>query len=96
MQKLYAGKEPEGEGWKLVSVCKSEGVDWNVYRKGQDHDPKWGTYKVCAIGKAARKANYWFVRNDATGQIGFAKDYAIMRDTRPQLHEQIEELLKQQ
>lgn len=96
MHKLYAGKQPEGEEWKLISMCQSDGVEWNVYRKEQDHDPKWGTYKICAIGKAPRKANYWFVRNDSTGQIGFAKDYAIMRDTRPQLHEQVEELLKQQ
>lgn len=96
MEKLYAGKPPIGDEWRFVSDVKSEGIDWNLYKKDQPHDPHWKTYKICAVGKAPRKANYWLARNDETGQIGFAKDYAIMRDKRPDLHEQIEKVLKQQ
>jgi hypothetical protein len=96
VEKFYSGKKPEGDEWKLIGSCQSDDMEWQVYRKSQPHDPKWGTYKICAVGKAKKKANYWLARNDTTGQIGFAKDYAIMRDKRPHLHNQVEALLSSQ
>lgn len=96
MAKMYAGKIPDqDQGWQQVGVCKdSDEVEWLVFRKGQDHTPDWSTYKVVANGRALAKANYWLVRNDTTGQIGFARDYVFMRDNRPELHAQIEAIFK--
>lgn len=96
MEKSYSGKPPTGDEWEQIGGCIVNDEAWQVWRKEQAHTPDWGTYKICAIGKAKRKANYWFVRNDSTGQIGFAKDFAIMRETRPELHQTIESLLKHQ
>lgn len=94
MGKTYSGQIPTGDDWAKVGECFMDGVEWHAFRKQQGHDPDWSTYKVCANGRAPNKANYWFVRNDRTGQLGFAKDFAIMRDKRPDLHAQIEKILK--
>jgi hypothetical protein len=48
-----------------------------------------------ANGRAANKANYWLARNKLTGQIGFARDFIRMRETRPELYEQVEAIIKQ-
>jgi len=96
MMKTYLGQVPNlAEGWQLIEKYQDdEGVTWLVFRKAQEHTPDWSTYKVAAEGRAPNKANYWLVRNDKTGQIGLAKDFALMRKTRPQLHAQIERVFK--
>lgn len=96
MAKSYAGKHPDLEdGWFLVGTpIDKDGVQWAFYAKKQAHTPDWITCKVCAQERAENKANYWMVKNLRTGQIGFAKDFAIMRDTRPDLHAKIEFLIE--
>lgn len=97
MAKMYAGKVPNTEeAWSRIKtvVDPSDKSKWMVFSKSQAHTPDWMTYKVVADGRAEGKANYWFVRNSATGQLGFAKDLAIMRETRPALHSQIESFFK--
>ena len=69
-------------------------MEWLVFSKSQEHTPDWRTYKIVANGRAANKANYWTARNKMTGQIGFARDYIRMRETRPQLHAQVEAIIK--
>jgi hypothetical protein len=98
MGKMYAGKVPTpNEDWRLLKTVPnpSDKTSWMVFCKPQEHTQDWVTYKIVANGRAQHKANYWFVRNSSTGQIGFAKDFAIMRETRPDLHAQVESLLKQ-
>jgi len=98
MAKMYAGKVPSTEeAWSRIKtvVDPSDKSKWMVFSKSQAHTPDWMTYKVVADGRAEGKANYWFVRNSTTGQLGFAKDFAIMREKRPSLHSQIESVLKQ-
>lgn len=96
MGKMYAGNMPQpGEGWNQLGQCNDvDDVQWFVFSKSQDHSPEWMTIKIVANGKAKSKANYWLVRNMQTGQIGFARDYVLMRENRPELHQQIENLLK--
>ena len=97
MGRMYAGKMPDADaGWEHVGTCRgADGMEWLVFSKSQEHAPDWLTYKIVANGRAANKANYWLVRNASTGQIGFARDFAVMRDTRPELHEQVESIIKQ-
>jgi len=96
MGKMYAGKMPEADkGWTHVGTCNdSDGVEWLVFERPQEHTPDWMTYKIAANGRARGKANYWLVRNGLTGQIGFARDYARMREDRPELHAQVEAAFK--
>ena len=97
MGKRYAGNPPaDGEGWSKVGKClDAESVEWLVFSKAQKHTPDWLTYKIVANGRARDKANYWLARNKLTGQIGFARDFICMRETRPELHEQVEAIIKQ-
>ena len=93
---MYAGNPPkDGEGWEQIWKCiDSDDVEWLVFSKPQDHTPDWMTFKIVANGRARHKANYWLVKNIETGQIGFARDYVHMRDSRPELHAQIEAIFK--
>lgn len=96
MGKMYAGNLPkDGEGWEQVGKCMdSDDVEWLVFSKPQDHTPDWMTFKIVANGRAQNKANYWLVKNAVTGQIGFARDYVHMQDSRPELHAQVEAIFK--
>lgn len=94
--KTYLGQVPKlADGWQLMDkYTDDEGVTWLVFRFPQAHTPDWSTYKVVAEGRAPNKANYWLVRNDKTGQIGFARDFVSMRTNRPKLHAQVERVFK--
>jgi len=96
MGKMYAGNPPaDGEGWIQVGKClDGDEVEWLVFSKSQKHTPDWLTYKIVANGRARDKANYWLVRNAITGRIGFSRDYMCMRDSRPELHAQVDDILK--
>lgn len=97
MAKMYEGKPPIGEdGWMMrARLANQGGVDWGVFVKRQGHSDDWVTCKIAAFGKAEGKANYWLAKNVRTGQIGFARDYAIMRENRPQLHGLVEMVLSE-
>ena len=96
MGKMYAGNPPaDGDGWSQVGKCfDGDGVEWLVFSKAQKHTPDWCTYKIVANGRAANKANYWLTGNKLTGRIGFSRDYVCMRDSRPELYEQVDAILK--
>jgi hypothetical protein len=95
MGKMYVGNPPsEEDGWDRVGMCKDDNVEWLVFNRSQEHSIDWSTYKIVANGRAQNKANYWLVRNNKTGQIGFARDYVYMRENRPELHAQVESILK--
>lgn len=96
MGRRYAGNIPSpNEGWEHVGTCRDAGgIEWLVFSKSQDHTPDWRTYKIVANGRVANKANYWLVRNARTGRIGFSRDYMCMRDSRPELCEQVDAILK--
>ena len=93
-QKKYAGNPPGvDEGWSQVGQCAADGVEWCVYAKPQDHSDEWITYKIVANGRAVTKANYWMAKNSKTGQIGFARDYYLLRTNRPKLFEQVDGMI---
>jgi len=96
MGRRYVGNMPSpNEGWEHVGTCRdADGMEWLVFSKAQKHTPDWLTYKIVANGRARDKANYWLVRNVRTGRIGFSRDYVCMRDSRPELCEQADEILK--
>lgn len=90
--KTYAGNPDllfESDEWKHCGawVDKDNGsIEWFVFFKPQAHNHEWRTYKVVANGRVPNKANYWFARNEKTGQLGFARDLASMSDHRPNLY----------
>lgn len=93
MAKSYKGKIPDfSEGWRIAGTVDNEG-EWIVFKKRQEHSPEWVTYKVVANGKAINKANYWLVRNEVTGQIGFSRDFVLLREHRPKIHKYVEEVI---
>jgi hypothetical protein len=72
---------------------EDDGTEWCVFIKPQNHSDEWFTVKIVANGRAPYKANYWLVTNINTGQIGYARDYAVMRENRPSLHDYVELIL---
>ena len=96
MGKFYKGNAPVGEEWvKVLSHIDKDKVEWFVFRKRQSHTNDWATYKVMANGNAEYKANYWFAKNEKTGQLGFARDMALMKAKHSELHMVVENHLKQ-
>ena len=95
--KSYRGNLPEiGEGWRRIGSCSdADKIEWCVYAKPQQHSSDWMTIKIAANGYATQKANNWVVMNIRTGQIGYARDFATMREHRPDLHAKIEELFSE-
>lgn len=87
----YQGHAPDpAEGWEKIGEFQDETEgSWRVYRQQQEHSPDWGTYKVAATEPVAGRANYWFTRNDSTGQLGFGRDLHQMRTARPKLYEAV-------
>lgn len=96
MPRMYPGRKPaENDGWEMLCSTKCKlGIIWLVYAKPQEHDDEWRTYKIVANGKAPDKANYWLARRDTTGQLGFPRDYAMLRATRPEVHDFVERLFQ--
>jgi hypothetical protein len=96
MVKLYKGNAPDSdEGWELIGEGKDDdGVQWLVFKKPQDHNDDWATYKICAKTKAKAKGNYWAVRKKS-GQLAFVKDMAQMREYRPKLHAFVERVMRE-
>ncbi|AGH31804.1 hypothetical protein SLPG_00010 [Salicola phage CGphi29] len=86
MTKMIKGNHPKiGEGYDLVFDLGG----WAIYRKDQGKGNGWSTYRIVAKDKAERKGNYWLVRNDQTGQMGFVRDIEAMKEHRPELYERV-------
>jgi hypothetical protein len=93
MAKSYKGQIPDAsEGWRIAGTVDHDG-EWIVFKKRQEHSPEWVTYKIVANGKAINKANYWLARNEITGQIGFARDFVLLREHRPKIHKYVEDII---
>jgi hypothetical protein len=87
----YAGRHPSAsDGWEQIGAFNG----WKVYTQAQAHSDAWVNCKVVADGKVQNKANYWFTKNTKTGQCGFARDLAIMKTNRPELHQFVEGLFQ--
>jgi|688.fasta_scaffold343523_3 hypothetical protein len=96
MGKMYMGNIPDAsEGWdEMDKFMDKDNVQWLMFSKKQDHNQDWWTIKIAAKGRASTKANYWLAINVRTGQLGFSRDYVLMRENRPELHSQIETIFK--
>lgn len=94
MSKSYRGNIPdEGLGWDEMVGCQdADGVEWLVFRQKQTHDENWWNMKIVADGRAEHKANYWMALNVKTGKLAFDRDFGFMKETRPELHSQIQTL----
>ena len=92
---IHKGNIPDlGKGWHQAGCCvDGDKVSWIVFRREQAHSSEWVYYKIVADGKAKNKANYWLAKNEATGQIGFSRDFAVMRENRPELHNKVEAIM---
>ena len=86
--RLWEGNIP-GEGWMRVAEVCVEDEEWVVFAHAQAHTDAWVTYKICAKGRVAHKANYWMTKNMQTGRFGKGADIKIMRDNRPELWDAI-------
>jgi hypothetical protein len=96
MARMYTGRIPSAsDGWeKEESFFLKNGELWHLYKKSQPESQDWVTIKVISIKEVFAKANYWFSVNLRDGQIGFGRDYMIMRTTRPELFSQVDSFTK--
>lgn len=66
-------------------------TSWGLYVLPGDLPDGWVAYKLCAIGSAPDKANYWFsVRQNFFGRSG---DLGRMQKHRPELYDELRDLL---
>jgi|LauGreDrversion4_2_1035121.scaffolds.fasta_scaffold1569857_1 hypothetical protein len=87
MERSHLGRIPPVEdGWKQVSQFENDEQVWMLYKKPQAHTDEWTTYKLVAKGRAKKKANYWLVKNHKTGAVGFANDFLLLQQYRPNLY----------
>lgn len=79
--KYYFGNRPDpSEGWCLMDRVMD---GWELYTR---YDDGWIRCKVVATRPVDLKANYWWSFHHDTGVLRLPRDFAIMRDTRPDLH----------
>lgn len=92
----YKGNPPpKSEGWWHYDCTTDIGdAEWDIFCRRQEHSDEWVTFKICAEGRVPRKANYWTARNIETGQMGFTKDMAAMKEHRPELYEWVMESIE--
>lgn len=93
--RIYRGVVPsEKDGWERVEKFEcGDGIRWLVFRQAQPHSDEWVTLKMVAEDGAPKKASYWLTLNERTGQFGFARDYAMMREHRPSAHAKFEAVI---
>ena len=91
MPRTYIGHPPPADaGWERVGDFKHPDFgSWEIHRQQQEHSPDWGTYKVFATERVVGRANFWFTRNDSTGQTGFGRDLALLRTNCPPLYQAV-------
>lgn len=96
MSIMYVGNLPdENKGWSIIAKWQDENkTDWFVFVQPQEKSKEWVNIKVAANGKINSKANYWFCKHKPTGKIGYIRDLAMMRKTKPELHQFVESALK--
>lgn len=92
MEKNWSGQEPIGKDWIKAGTITAHDCVWGVSIK-PFLPTGWATFKVYAIGKAKRKANYWGTWNGERTARG--KELGIMAEHRPDLLKKLEKLLKQ-
>lgn len=80
------------EGWRAIhhTTDPHDKSQWTVFSRPQQQSADWETVKIIATERVTGKANFWLVKNIRTGQIGYARDYAMLRQQRPELHARIE------
>ena len=93
MRKFRGNAPNENEGWQEIGQVVSDDIVWALFEREQRNSHEWRTYKLISTGLCPGKANYWFAKNLRTGQLGYARDLAILRASRPALHEKVEQIL---
>jgi hypothetical protein len=91
VERKYTGNPP-GEEWIEVALVQAEGGAWRVFTKAQE-DAAWLGVKVCAIGKAPRKGNYWL--SWSGNRFGQGGDLFKLLEHRPALHRAVQAELMQ-
>ena len=88
MARMYPGQPPKSDrAWVPVEGFHEE---WELWLW-------WNTYsdtrccKLFAKERAANKANYWFAHNGK--RLTGGKDWKLLRDNRPELYQQVLEVL---
>jgi len=88
-QRRYLGNPP-GDEWEEVDLVEAEHGSWRVFVRAQDASP-WISVKVCAVGYAPRKGNYWLTWSGK--RFGHGHDLFKLLQHRPELGKVLEDRL---
>lgn len=90
--RLYEGNAPSlDDGWFVLGdVDLPNGEMWVVYAR---HTGEFVNVKVVAAKPVPNKGNYWFSRHRLGGLVK-PRDFAIMKEGRPDLHHGVSQLLE--
>jgi hypothetical protein len=90
--KKYTGSIPRGEKWGAVDDFMIGKNEWEVFID-TSATSIWVDVKVVCIGRAAKKANYWFKWNGE--RMSECTDANAMRDYRPDLYARVMAVLNE-
>ncbi len=95
--RYYAGNPPaDGGMWvkQPEPLHEIDGTAWELYVSGQDTD--WPLLKLCAVGKAKTKANYWLAWSKSKARFVRSKSAALLYFGRPKLYATLESRLQRE
>ena len=82
--RFYSGNAPsEALGWQILE----SNDNWALYFNFNDPETTYISFKLCAKGKAATKANYWFSAFKDSLMIGRTRDLGLLMANRPELYD---------
>lgn len=89
----YAGRPPDGEIWFKYPATlyhEEDGTTWRLYTSDGD----WPRLKLCVVGKAEHKANYWLIWAKCYSRFVRSREAGKLYENRPKLYADLEALLQ--
>lgn len=83
--KKYEGNYPTDSSWAMRKNFFAEGMGWRLYAQHVE-ERTYLSYKLCVVGKAPKKANYWIAWSLRKG-APFGKDFNVLQSHRPKIAE---------
>ncbi len=94
----YTGNPPEGEGDMWVKhpllLRAEDGTKWALYIA--DRNTPWPRLKLCAVGWAKNKGNYWLAWSHSKARFVRSREAGLLHQHRPDLYAALESRLQRE
>ena len=84
---MYLGNEPDERWDEMVALKAFYGTEWKIFVRDSDSDGRYVSVKLCAVGMAENKANYWLFWDREVKKLkSRSMDLKLLKVNRPELY----------